>query len=641
MDISEFVTKKENVLAIISEAKSWAEGGSKYFLQAIDNFDELRTRLNRDDVFIAILGRQGAGKSTLGNVFLEGKNILPMDVEETTNILTMVTGVSEETEEYAEVIFEDKNPIKGNLSADFLEAYVSDKEGYNLKNEKKVTEVRCYAHVNWLEEANAWLVDTPGVNSLREYNHEITFDFLPKVTVGVFLCTVNPTIQKDEKLFLDSIWTQRPLMYFVQNRYGEPLSDVKQSEEWNLNVFSELSEKDAENVMETDKKIYTVEVGNALNAYEYEDPTEELEESGAKELLDDLSSSINDRLKSIRLKNSISNLLNLVQVRIKGYEGKLKNLESEIVLGKEKVEKDKKKKQEVYEQSRKNISAFYNDLLQELNTFHGKSLRGLQAKADSAKKDLLIQCENSSMSPEYFQDEFKATVKRYFDPPIDTYRLGSILDAFIRSTADELEELSDKLGKISKETIIEGMKESKTQTEYDTDTSVESEDFMKFLAYTLDAVGYLRTGVIVWGVGSAMIGAGSLAAALTAGGIAFSAVPLLGWIIAAGCTLGAFLLKGHIKKKQKEALKSAAIKSLNETYLKIKSQIESSAKEVPAKSEEVHQAILNKIKEMFENSAMAIESLQSAIEEQKQSAAEIKIQIETGEKILKKCEGVL
>jgi len=640
MDIKEFLDKKEIVQGLINDTQVWAEQGNKHFTHDENyNFDELLNRLDCEDVFVAILGRQGAGKSTIGNILLDGKNVFPMDVEETTNVLTMVTGIPEDKKEYAQVRFEDKEPVTGDLNAEFLEPYVADIEGYNLNNHKKVTEVRCYAHVRWLEQSGTWLVDTPGVNSLREYNHELTMNFLPNITVGIFLCSVNPPIQNDEKMFLDAIWNQRPLMHFVQNRWEEPISDVRQAEEWNLNVIKELTQINDTVAHITEEKIYTVNVAKGFSAYLEEDPEEELEDCGASELLNDLSTTLTDKLKTIRLASSLNQLTNIVNQKIKGLNDLHDKIGLNIVVEDKKFNEDKDQKQKAYDQCKNNISKISQLFQQEIRKFYQDAIHQINDKAKEAKEDLLLLIDSSSMSPEYFQEQFKVTVKRYFDPPIDTFELANILDNYIRSTADEIESLSKQLDSITQDTLVDTIKNEGANQQYIDVKPVESEDFLKAIAYILDAVGVIRTSLIGLAVGTAIFEATTIVEAIVAAGGAMAAVPVIGWVIAGSCLIAGVLARNLAKKKEKEAMRSAAIESLNKTCLQIKSSIEESANAIPAKLKEAEKEIQKRAKEIFDNSINAVEKLQRPIEEQKQTGIEIEKLIKTGEDIQNRCNG--
>lgn len=64
-------------------------------------------------------------------------------------------------------------------------------------------------------------VDTPGVESLIEGNQKTTMEFLPKVSMAIFLISTTPALLDDEVEFLHATWSFADRFVFVQNVWGE------------------------------------------------------------------------------------------------------------------------------------------------------------------------------------------------------------------------------------------------------------------------------------------------------------------------------------------------------------------------------------------------------------------------------------
>jgi len=331
----------------------------------------IRDRLYNQEIYLTILGEQGSGKSTLSNALLCGKDIFPMDVNETTNCMTFVTGIDESIYEYAEIEFENDKTKTGPLTEEFLRPYVDEQS--NPENQKGVARVKCYAHVDWLEKAGVWFVDTPGVESLNSRNHELTYAFLPRITVAIYLARVNPAITNTELNFLSAIWEKRPMMFFAMNRYDESDDEVDESRIYTLDALKRLDEDNAEAKDEVlNYDLYTIDVIQAYNAYEDDDPEEikvELEESGAKKLIQDMSRNLEGKLNKTRIQSALQSLEHHVIRKLSELTIRCDTITKDYRVQKEQALKDQLDKERAYRSSQKDLRELVKKTKMSLKVF--------------------------------------------------------------------------------------------------------------------------------------------------------------------------------------------------------------------------------------------------------------------------------
>jgi hypothetical protein len=194
--------------------------------------DGLRARLERlaePHFNVAVLGRQGVGKSSLINAMVFDREILPVDVDETTNIICRVV-YGDEPAPQAIVTHLDGTKRTGPATSAFLKDFVHER--FNPGNGKGVRSVDIAVRSSLLSRGAA-IVDTPGVGSLLKRNEETTMAFLPTVGMAIFLISTTPALLDEEAAFLRATWEYSDRFLFVQNVWGESPDEVVTSKEHN------------------------------------------------------------------------------------------------------------------------------------------------------------------------------------------------------------------------------------------------------------------------------------------------------------------------------------------------------------------------------------------------------------------------
>ncbi len=648
MDFNKFIESKEQTNLLINDVQKWNQDNNEYSAYDSTPYQDISERLNNKDIYIAILGEQGAGKSTLGNVLLSGRNIFPTDVGETTNCLTFIFGIKEDEQEYAEIVFETQNSVKGSLSEDFLRPYVD--EQHNPNNKKGVKEIRCYVHIEWLEKTGACLVDTPGVESLTKKNHDLTYQFLPKITAAIYLSSVNAPIKATEMNFLKSIWENRPLMFFAMNRWNESEGEVKESEKFTLNALKEISNSDEAQIL------YTINAHRSYEAFAENDPEEieeELKFTGAKKLISDISSSLEEKLNRIRISSALDRLDLMLKNNIETLSTALENMEKDIQLTKEQINEDHRKKQGAYITFTRKMKDSLDIKKIEFISFHDTALKGLDSKINQVRSDMIEYINEQKFNTTHFQDQFKQVCKQNLEPPVDSKKLQSLFENFVFELGKLFDDYIKELKTISNETRNETLGFSEHDG-YDCAKEVESAMLLKGAGYVLEAFGMLRLGGILFEVGAALWAGGAVLVAaegltVAAFGQAITAVwgtlvafGPAGWAVAGTLTVlglvGGLLMKGWAKEKENNKLKKAVDDALKDVKEKLNSYLTQSKNNVDGQLNEIYFSLVDKMYNSLQDSINSIKELEKSLTDRKPIIDSLKRQIENGQEFINKCK---
>lgn len=291
-------------------------------------FEHFIENLNKKEIFIPVLGIQGAGKSSFLNSILMNENVLPTDVDETTCVPVEVY-YGENTDE-AEVHFIGKP--KEKIKVADLEKYVHN--DYNPANELGVNKIVLYNDSEILKD-NLVLVDLPGVGSLTPENQKTTLDYVNKLVAGIFMIRTNPPITRTEKNFISALWPKLSNTIFVQNKWNdESMEDAEDARDHNEGVLNGISSSYKE-----DRYVKV----NIVNVYEavkgkFTNDDKLYRESGIESVLEEIKN-ISVRYNSSlmdTLEGKIDDVLNGINDRIENYISASMNKASENELEKSK-----------------------------------------------------------------------------------------------------------------------------------------------------------------------------------------------------------------------------------------------------------------------------------------------------------------
>lgn len=158
-------------------------------------FRKLQQAIRQDVFSIVVLGEFSRGKSTFINALI-GEPLLPMDVLPETAAI-QVLQYSEKPE--VEIIYHNGMVKQGEASFEYLKQF-------SAQAKKNVTDGVKYLRVGYpssLLKKQVVVVDTPGVSDMDEQRVEVTYGFLPRADMVLFLLDASSPLKKTEKEFLE------------------------------------------------------------------------------------------------------------------------------------------------------------------------------------------------------------------------------------------------------------------------------------------------------------------------------------------------------------------------------------------------------------------------------------------------------
>ena len=167
----------------------------------IADVQALRERLVTQRINVVFVGIWSSGKSTLINSILDEQR-LPMDI--TVESATIASVEYGEGEQMRVVYSKEGGQETFPQTRDNLRDYLSAKSKRAGKLEDDVERVVLYAPNPLLKEG-AVLVDTPGVEDLNQVRADVTYQYIPRADVVMFLMNCSQAGQLSEITFLRKI----------------------------------------------------------------------------------------------------------------------------------------------------------------------------------------------------------------------------------------------------------------------------------------------------------------------------------------------------------------------------------------------------------------------------------------------------
>ncbi len=166
------------------------ETGLKSLRREIE--EEQLPALESGEVSLVVLGEFNHGKTTVVNALL-GEEVLPMGITPTTSVIThLVHGE------------EPRARLKPPRQADFEELDYDDlgetiRDATEDGDEPEYVEI---AHPNEFLGDGLKLVDTPGVNDISRQKVEITYGYVPRADVILYVLDATQILKKSEVVFI-------------------------------------------------------------------------------------------------------------------------------------------------------------------------------------------------------------------------------------------------------------------------------------------------------------------------------------------------------------------------------------------------------------------------------------------------------
>jgi len=496
--------------------------------QAID-------KMQAKEAFVAAIGSQGTGKSSLLNSLLFPRRILPIGEGVTTNIVCYIQD-AKDAEEHCDVVLDSGTVEKLPLDRAALEAFLD--EAQNPGNHKGVVRISCFTRSDLLGK-NTIFVDTPGLGSTVETHDKKTMDFVRDLSLGVFLLRTTPTILDSEVKFLTMIWKSCPEFVFVQNVWGESTERVGESLRDNGAILTRLAQQQG------DMRpicLVPVNIHEGLEGVANDIP-DKVRESGLAHLRSLVKTRVSrggQRLEILAQGRQIVPVLRLaiqeghtriaaasvrgelkleqLRARIEGAETSRKEIE------KRHRERERKFRRDCEEDLRNWRKEIENEIDSVYKQFsHEVRSHGGEAGIDTAYLDRLQQVASRSC------DAFKNGLARNCEDFIEESAID--IDLLLESLKVTLKDDDGTVVDVSGTHVAEAIGTVTTSAS----------------GVTLTAL----TAISATAFGTTIAAGATVTTALAAG---LAAVPVIGWVIAAGALAAGYLLKVAAKERRVNAL---------------------------------------------------------------------------------------
>jgi small GTP-binding protein len=214
-------------------------------LDISNSLTDVKDSLDAQELYIVICGAFSCGKSTLLNAYLEEIGLLPMAIEETTNIITTVKcAPTERIRVVLEVNGEEefREILRGEISQ-----YVTAKN--NPKNRQNVQALMIEIPNSRLTKGLV-MVDTPGILSTNRANTSATNKFLPKADVVIFVSDLHAPLDDSEVNFIEENLSQKKenVIFVVTKADAVERLDVQAIVNANLSKIAHVFEAPVEAV---------------------------------------------------------------------------------------------------------------------------------------------------------------------------------------------------------------------------------------------------------------------------------------------------------------------------------------------------------------------------------------------------------
>ena len=188
--------KNQTLGVLRSLAKTAEKTGMRTLVQDIQL--QRIPKLEQEQFSLVVLGEFNHGKSTFVNALL-GSVVLPAGITPTTATINHIVHA---TIPYAKAVLTDGTVY--DVDPKSLQEWVT----IDGANNDQVA----YVEVGWpapLLQDHITLVDTPGVNDINEARAEITYQYIPRADLVLFLLDGTQVLKQSERTFLEQRLLQR------------------------------------------------------------------------------------------------------------------------------------------------------------------------------------------------------------------------------------------------------------------------------------------------------------------------------------------------------------------------------------------------------------------------------------------------
>lgn len=463
--------------------------------------DERLPALQGGQVTLVVLGEFNHGKSTVVNALL-GEEVLPMGITPTTAVITHLV--------HGETAQAKVKPPRGAEAKELPYEKLGEviRDSSEDGDEPEYVEIR---HPNAFLSDGLVLVDTPGVNDISRQKVEITYGYLPRADVILYVLDATQVLKKSEVTFIRDrlLRANRDRILFV------------------LGKVDALSEEEAREVEAYARQRLETLIGPvelfAFSARQALESQRKGEEAGDQFVAfrEYVRHFLREQKEAIVLDSALGGALRIsamleqnLAIKKQGYGLEKEDLDRRILAVHKKLR-----------ESRRLIAENVDKVDERVGGIAATARHNLRVFSENFVEALPVQIERADAKDvkryvsDWIQDSFKEWIEREG-----------------RDIADSLEELAEEIIEITNESLREVM-----------GTLREELGLQGELNLDVDTVGY---DVSVFALGTLGVSVLLFANALV-GGVLTLATPVL-----------AFFLKGKVDEKLKERAREEGIASI-------------------------------------------------------------------------------
>jgi len=460
--------------------------------------------LREGRVTVVVLGEFNHGKSTIINALLGGP-VLPMGITPTTAVITHLVW----SDKPRAVVHYDDND-REEVAVERLPELVAQDQ----RVEPKFVEV---GYPSELLRDNLVLVDTPGVNDISQQRVEITYGYLPRADVILYVLDANQVLKKSEITFIQNRLLRGSLdrLLFVLGKI-DTLSDDEREE-----VESYAREKLAELIGPVE--LYPLSARNAMKGG---DPGFEAFQANLRRYL-------KDRKSFILVDSGVSGGLRVASM-----------LEQNLAIKRRGYALDRHELERRVESVRKRVNDARRLIHDNLRRIDETTL-GMKATAR----------HNLAEFTERFAEALPAEIDRATPGDIQKFLPDFIRDTYKGWLEDEGNSIARELERLAQEVI-----ETTNQNLGEAVDAVQDE--LGLEAGTLDLkVDTTPYDVGVWALGAAGVSV-AVFGSIIAGGLLLLAAPVL-----------AFVIKDKAEARVKDMAREGGVRAIREAGLHVEAEM--------------------------------------------------------------------
>ncbi len=235
-----YFERKTKVLECLDEAGKFFENNG--FDKEKESVQAQYDNVKNEDFTIAVVGEFSSGKSTFLNALM-GEKLLPSFSRETTATVNFLRHKEKSENSEEGCVYYNDGTVKKLEKADnkTIERYVCTNSDEDVA--ANISHLDLYLSNKFLEN-NVTLVDTPGLNGIREGHKEITETQIEKSSASIFLFNANQPGSKTDFDALQMLRKRVKSIFLVLNRIDLIKTDENETPEDIIKILKDKYKAD-------------------------------------------------------------------------------------------------------------------------------------------------------------------------------------------------------------------------------------------------------------------------------------------------------------------------------------------------------------------------------------------------------------